>query len=50
MESQAPATGLRKCKSPKVPGRVLGRVPGKKGLLGGGTAGCSAARPVSLER
>ena len=35
VESQAPATGLRKPKSPKVLGRVLGRVPGKRGLLGG---------------
>ena len=35
LESQRPATGLRTPKSPKVPGRVLGRVPGKKGLLGG---------------
>ena len=31
---KAPATGRRKPKSPKVPGRVLGRVPGKSGLLG----------------
>ena len=31
LEFQAPATGLRKPKSPKVPGRVLGRVPGKSG-------------------
>ena len=35
LESQRPATGLRTPKSPKVPGRVLGRVPGKRGLLGG---------------
>ena len=34
LESWPPATGLRKPKSPKVPGRVLGRVPGKRGLLG----------------
>ena len=35
LESQRPATGLRTPKFPKVPGRVLGRVPGKRGLLGG---------------
>ena len=35
LESQRPATGLRTPKSPKVPGRVLGRVPKKRGLLGG---------------
>ena len=33
--SGPPATGLRKPKSPKVPGKVLGRVPGKGGLLAG---------------
>ena len=32
LESQRTATGLR---TPKSPGRVLGRVPGKRGLLGG---------------
>ena len=49
LQSQRPATGLRTPKSPKVPGRVLGRVPGKRGLLGR-TAGSSAGRPVSLEK
>ena len=49
LESQRPATGLRTPKSPKVPGRLLERVPGRRGLLGG-TAGSSAGRPVSLEK
>ena len=35
LEPRPPATGLRLPKSPKVPERVLGRVPGKRGLLGG---------------
>ena len=35
LRSGLPATGLRKPKSPKVLGRVLGRVPGKGRVLGG---------------
>ena len=35
LESRPPATGLRKPKSPEVPGRVLGRVRGKEALGGG---------------
>ena len=35
LESWPPATGLRKPESSKVPRRVLGRVPGKRALLGG---------------
>ena len=35
LQSWLPATGLRKPKSPEVPGRVLGGVPGERALLGG---------------
>ena len=34
LRSGPPVTGLTKPKSPKVPGRVLGSVPVKRGLLG----------------